>query len=189
MMKKRIGFFAIVSIVLFVSIGFSSCKSCNKADNTQATHTDTASAAVAPQAVNAINLPHADSALAPVLAKLMDNVFDASKKKDYNKLATYLIYRGPDLKRFGYDVFNPKSAYERNVVRITGEVFNKWCSGCETIDYSRIFSLAQPGGADMTVLEVIFVSKKGVNRKFFGFMPLHKDDYKIVDVTSNLQAP
>jgi hypothetical protein len=175
-----------VIAVLSIALAFSSCKSCNKTDT--AVHTDSTSVPIAPQALNNINLPHADSSLAPVIAKVLDAVFDASRQKDYNKLASYLVYRGPDMKRLGYTTFNPKNAYERNVVRITGEVFNKWTSGCETIDYSRIFDLAQGDGRDMTVMEVIFVSKKGVNRKFFGFLPLQKDDYKIVDITSNLQG-
>ena len=117
----------------------------------------------------------------------MDDVFDASQKKDYARLASYLIYRGPDMKRFGYSVFNTKNAYEKAVVKITAEVFNKWNSNSETKDYARIFSLQQPDGRTMDVLEVIFVSKNGVDRRFFGFLPLTKDDYKIVDVTSNLQ--
>jgi hypothetical protein len=186
MMTKGAGYTGAILIALLFTGGFYSCKSCNKADTSQTAHVDSAAVPVVPQAANPINLPHADSSLAPVLAKIMDDVFDASKKKDYNKLATYLIYRGPDMKRFGYTVFNPKDAYERNVVRITGEVFNKWSNSSETRDYARVFELAQQDGRNMNVLEVIFVGKKGVNRKFFGFLPLTKDDYKIVDVTSNL---
>ena len=183
-MKKGIGLLAVAIITLTGSIGFSSCKTDKK--TTEAVVT-TDSTAATPHVPSAINLPHADSSLAPVFAKIMDDVFDASKKKDYTKLASYLIYRGPDMKRFGYSVFNPKNAYERNVVRITAEVFNKWNSTAETKDYARIFTLQQPDGRDMDVLEVIFVSKNGVNRRFFGFLPLSKDDYKIVYVTSNLQ--
>jgi len=177
-----------VIIALFV-LGFSSCKSCNKSDSVQTAHVDSVSAPVTPQAAVPANLPHADSSLAPVLAKIMDDAFDASKKKDYNRLASHLVYRGPDMKRLGYDAFNPKNAYERNVVRITGEVFSKWSKDCETVDYARIFALAQPDGREMPVLEVIFVSKKGVNRKFFGFLPINNEDFKIVDVTSTLQVP
>ncbi len=186
MMKKGIALVGIAAVILITSMGFSSCKSCNKADNGQATHVDSIATSTAAPAVNAINLPHADSSLAPVIAKVMDDVFEASKRKDYNKLASYLIYRGPDMKRLGFSVFNPKDAYERNVVRITGEVFNKWTSGCETIDYARIFDMSQPGGQNLAGLEVIFVSKKGVNRKFFIFTVLDKDQVKIVEVTSNL---
>ena len=189
MMKKRLALGFAFGLTLFVSIGFSSCKSCNKSDNAQTTQVDTTTKAAAPQGLNTLNIPHADSSLAPVLAKLMDEVFDASKRKDYNKLATYIIYRGPDMKRFGYDVFNAKNAYERGVVKITSDVFNKWNAMSDTKDYARVFSLAQPDGRDMKVMEVIFVGKKGVNRKFFGFLPLNKDDFKIVDVTSNLQVP
>ena len=189
MMKKGIALVGFAVFILITSLGFSSCKSCNKADNGQGTHVDSTAVTTTTPPVNAINLPHADSSLAPVLAKVMDDVFEASKKKDYNKLASYLIYRGPDMQRFGYSVFNAKNAYERNVVRITGEVFNKWATGCETIDYARIFSLAQQDGREMVVMEVILVSKKGVNRKFFGFLPPTPGAYKIVDVTSNLQVP
>ena len=186
-MIKKGGVLSIAAIIILIgSIGFSSCKSCKKTDDAKEVHTDSSAAAVAPSTINSINLPHADSSLAPVLAKVMDEVFDASKKKDYTRLASYLIYRGPDMKRFGYSVFNVKNGYERNVVRITADVFNKWNSNCETKDYSRIFSLQQQAGRDMVVLEVIFVSRSGVEQKFFGFLPLQTDDYKIVDVTSNL---
>jgi protein gp37 len=187
MMKKGIGLLVAAGVVFIASAGFSSCKSCNKGGDTKEVHADSASIPVVPHVQNAINLPHADSSLAPVFAKIMDDVFDASRKKDYVKLASYLVYRGPDMKRFGYSVFNTKNAYERTVVKITAEVFNKWNSDCETKDYARIFTLQQPDGRNMDVLEVIFVSRKGVDRKFFGFLPLTKDDYKIVDVTSNLQ--
>jgi len=186
MMKKGTGFWILLIIALVIT-SFSSCKSCNKGSDTKTTTADSTTAPVVPHVQNSINLPHADSSLAPVFAKVMDDVFEASRKKDYAKLASYLIYRGPDMKRFGYDVFSTRNAYERNVVRITGEVFNKWNSNCETKDYARIFTLQQPDGRDMDVLEVIFVSKKGVDRRFFGFLPLKKDEYKIVDVTSNLQ--
>jgi hypothetical protein len=187
MMRKGTCFLALTTVILIGTLVFSSCKSCKKDGEAKAVAIDSASVPAVPHVQNAINLPHADSSLAPVFAKVMDDVFEASRKKDYAKLASYLIYRGPDMKRFGYDVFNPKNAYERNVVRITAEVFNKWNSNRETKDYARIFSLQQPDGRDMDVLEVIFVSKKGVDRRFFGFLPLKKDDYKIVDVTSNLQ--
>jgi hypothetical protein len=187
MVKKEISASIVLLVMLAVVVSFSSCKSCNKGNEGKTNTSDSTSVPAAPHVQSAITLPHADSSLAPVFAKVMDDVFDASRKKDYVKLASYLIYRGPDMKRFGYDVFNPKNAYERNVVKITAEVFNKWNSNCETKDYARIFSLQQPDGREMDVLEVIFVSKKGVDRRFFGFLPLKKDDYKIVDVTSNLQ--
>jgi len=185
-MKKGIGLLSAAMIILIVSAGFSSCKSCKKGNDTKEVTADSTATAT-PHVASAINLPHADSSLAPILAKIMDDVFDASQKKDYARLASYLIYRGPDMKRFGYSVFNTKNAYEKAVVKITAEVFNKWNSNSETKDYARIFSLQQPDGRTMDVLEVIFVSKNGVDRRFFGFLPLTKDDYKIVDVTSNLQ--
>ncbi len=185
MMKKGTGILLAAIITLISSMGVSSCKSCKKSDEAKEVHIDTTATGSSPH-IQPINLPHADSALAPVLTKIMDEVFDASKKKDYGKLASYMVYRGPDMKRFGYSVFNTKDPYERSVVRITAEVFNKWNSNCETKDYARIFSLQQADGRDMTVLEVIFVSRHGVYRRFFGFLPLEKDEYKIVDVTSNL---
>lgn len=189
-MKKRIAFLAICAVVSISIVGFSSCKSCNKSGADQAKTADSSAIVTPSQPINSINLPHADSSLAPVLSKLMDTVFDVCHKKDYVKLASYLAYRGPDMKRMGTGVFTTKNVYEKNVVRITGEVFNKWSSNAETKDYGRVFALPQPQDSrPITVLEVIFVSRKGVDRKFFGFVQLDGTNFKIVDVTSNLQAP
>jgi hypothetical protein len=186
-MKKRFSILGIVAFVLISSIALQSCKGSNKKDDAQVTQTDSTHAFVAPPSVlGGPNLPHGDSTLVPILSKVLDEVLDASKNKDYTKLASYLVYRGPDTKRFGYDVFNAKNAYDRNVVRITGEVFNKWNKDVESKDYARIFSMQQPDGRAMNVMEVIFVSKKGVNRKFFGFIDFGQGNYKIVDVTSDL---
>jgi len=189
-MRKRIlcGVSITVIVLTFV-VQLTSCKSCNKTDSAQSVPVDTASTSKVPQGLtNTMNLPHADSSLAPILTKAMDNIFDASKGKDYNKLASYIVYRGPDMKRFGYDVFNAKNAYEKAVVKITADVFNKWNTSCETREYARIFSLPQPDGRDMTVMEVLFISKRGVSREFFGFLPTKDGDFKLVDVTSNLSV-
>jgi len=159
-----------------------SCKSCNKEDKNQATQTDTNTVS---QPLNTINLPHADTSLIPILSKILDDAFDASGKKDYSRLAPMLVYRGPDMNRYGTDVFNAKNKYEKNVVRITADVFNKWNTGIDSRDYARVFSMDQPGGQSMPVLEVIFVSKRSVDRRFFGFMQVG-DGYKIADVTSYL---
>ena len=189
-MNKRTGYLAILAaIVLISSLALPSCKSKSNKEAVVSTADTTKPFVAAPSPLGGANLPHADSSLAPVLAKVMDDAFAASKAKDYAKLASYLVYRGPDMKRFGYDVFNTKNAYERGVVRVTADVFNKWNSQCETKDYSRIFSLAQADGREMVVLEVIFASPRSVDRRFFGFLPFNKTDYKIVDVTSNLELP
>lgn len=187
MAKKGIALLFTLLIIIISTIVLPSCKSCKKNTEAKEGPKDTTAIQSGPH-VQSINLPHADSALAPVLGKIMDGVFEASRKKDYTTLASYLIYRGPDMQRMGYSTFNAKNTYERNVVRITADVFNKWNGRSETKDYARIFSLPQPDGRNMVVLEVIFVSREGVDQKFFGFLPLtkDKDDYKIADITSSL---
>ena len=180
-----------IAAVLFVfasAISFSSCKSCNKPGTDSTTKTDSTATPAVQAPLNNINLPHADSSLAPVLAKVLDDIFDASKKKDYAKLGSLLVYRGTDMKRFGYDVFNTKNAYERGVVKVTADVFNKWNNNCENREYARIFSLPQQDGREMVVAEVMFISSRGVSREFFGFLPLKEKDYKLIDVTSNLSV-
>jgi len=136
--------------------------------------------------VNNITLPHADTALIPVLSKILDDAFAASAQKDYNQLGSYIIFRGPDPKRLGRDVFNAKINYDKTIVRITSDVFNKWNRNVVSHDYTRVFNMDQPGGKTMVVLEVVFISNKSIDRKFFGFIKLN-DDYKILDITSNLQ--
>jgi hypothetical protein len=168
---------ALFAIMLYSS----SCKSCEKEEAAQTT-TDTTSFTPSP---NTINLPHADTSLIPILSKILDDAFDASAKKDFNQFASLVVYRGPDSLKFGYDVFNTKNKYDRNVVRITTEVFNKWNTGIESREYARVFEMGQPDGRSMPVMEVIFISKKNMDRKFFGFL-LINEEWKIADVTSYL---
>lgn len=183
-MIKKISVVFIVPVAFVFLFSLPSCKSCNKPSEQNNTTADTTSA-LANHPINSINLPHADTSLIPVLTKILDESFAASAQKDYAHLASLIIYRGPDPARLGQDVFNAKNNYEKNVVRITADVFNKWNRNIESHDYTRVFDMDQPGGRKMAVLEVIFVSKKSIERKFFGFVKVH-DSYKIVDVTSNL---
>lgn len=131
------------------------------------------------------NLPKADSVLIPLLSKTLDDAFAASEKKDYAALASMIIYRGPDSLRMGYDVFNYKSNYEKSIVRITGETFNSWNKDVQTREYARAFEMPIPDGRSMPVLEVIFISRKSVNRKFFAFLEVN-GQFRISDVTSYL---
>ena len=181
MFKKVFAFGLASSLLLSCLLFYSSCKSCKK--ETPVTTVDTTVSSTAP--VNSINLPHADTTVIPILSKILDEAFEASAKKDYNKLASLIVYRGPDSTRYGYDVFNAKNNYERKSLSITADVFTKWNSGVDTRDYARVFALNQPDGRTLPVLEVIFVSKKTVDRKFFGFLEIN-GEYKIADVTSFL---
>lgn len=131
------------------------------------------------------NLPKADSVLVPILTQILDEAFDAAERKDYNALAPMIIYRGPDSLRMGYDVFNYKSSYEKSIVKITGETFAKWNKDVQTREYARAFEMPIPDGRTMPVLEVIFVSRKSVNRKFFAFLEVD-GKYRISDITSYL---
>jgi hypothetical protein len=70
-------------------------------------------------------------------------------------------------------------------LRITGEVFNKWNKDIDSREYARVFEMDQPDGRTMPVMEVIFVSKRNIDRKFFGFLQV-KDEWRIADVTSYL---
>ncbi|MDB5281523.1 MAG: hypothetical protein JWO06_598 [Bacteroidota bacterium] len=178
---------ALAICMMVLAIALPSCKSCNKSDKAQSVAIDT-TAVKAPDVrpMNTLNLPHADSTLIPVLSKIVDDAFDASAKKDYAKLGSLIIYKGPDSTRYGYDVFNAKNGYERNVVKITADVFNKWNRGVEMRNYGRVFDLDQPDGRKMAVLEVIFTSRKNLDRKFFGFLIVNNGEYKIIDVTSYL---
>lgn len=180
-MIKKISALAVLLIVASLLLTNSSCKSCKKED--KSVSVDTSSVSLRP--ANSITLPHADTAVIPVLAKVLDEAFEASSKKDYNKLGSLIVYRGPDSTRYGYAVFNAKNSYDRKSLSITADVFNKWNRNVDSRDYARVFALDQPDGRTLPVLEVIFVSKKSVDRKFFGFLEID-GEYKIADVTSNL---
>ena len=159
-----------------------SCKSCNKGNDSSALKIDTT---VTSPVTNPVNLPHADTSLIPIFSKILDDAFNASAKKDYKTLGSLIVYMGPDSARFGNDVYNTKNSYELNVVRITADAFNRWNSGIDSRDYSRVFEYNQPGAMDMQVLEVLFVSRTRINRKFFGFIRLG-ETYRLADVTSSL---
>ncbi len=171
----------VIGILLCAVYVLPSCNS-KKTESTVA-KTDTTATSTTP--VNTINLPHADTSLIPILAKVIDDALDASAKKDYNRLGSLIIYIGPDMNRLARDVYRPKNPYEKNVMRITGDVFNKWNRDIESKDYTRVFEMDQPNGVKMPVLEVLFVSKKSVDRKFFGFLNT-ANGYKILDVTTHI---
>jgi len=181
-MIKKVSVFVVLIVTGSLLLVNSSCKSCKKEDKPVATDTTTVPGT---PPVNTIDLPHADTSVIPILSAILDEAFDASSKKDYNKLASLIVYRGPDTKRYGYDVFNAKNNYDRKAVSITADVFNKWNKNVESRDYARVFALDQPDGRTLPVLEVIFVSPKSVDRKFFGFLEIN-GEFKIADVTSNL---
>lgn len=135
--------------------------------------------------VDVITAPHADTSLIPILSKVLEEAFAYSQAKEYDKLAAMLVYRGADQQRYGYDVFNVRDKSEKETVRITAEVFAKWNTGLSSVEYPRVFDLDLPDGRKMTVLEVIFISEKNINRKFFAFVEID-GQYKIGDVTSYL---
>jgi hypothetical protein len=162
---------------------FNSCK--NEEKNTDALTTLPVDTVQVTNALQSINLPHADTVYVPIVSAVLDQAFDACEKKDYAKLAGLIVYRGEDSLRHGYDVFNTKSNYERKVITITGNVMQKWKSQSESVDYARAFEWPQPDGRTMIVLEVYFISKKFVDRKFFGFLEVN-GGYKIADITSQI---
>jgi hypothetical protein len=181
-MKNKQPYLTVCLVLLTILFYFSSCKSCKKEEPAQQVVTDTTSFSTP---LNSINLPHADTSVIPFLSKVLDDAFDARAKKDYAKFASLIVYRGPDSLKFGYDVFNAKNKYDRNVLKITSDVFNKWNSNLSSREYARVFEMGQPDGRSMPVMEVIFISERNMDRKFFGFL-LIKEEWKIADVTSYL---
>ena len=182
MNKKFISFFFLISLGGLIFI-LPSCKSCNKKEETPVQTADTTKFSLQPS--NTLTLPHADTSLVPVLSAVLDEAFDASASKDFNRLASLIVYRGPDERRMGNDVFTTKTKMEKGVVKATGEVFNKWNASAESREYIRTFEMDQPDGRTMPVMEVLFISSKKIDRKFFGFFEIN-GQYKIADVTSYL---
>ena len=176
-MRNKIILLTTVLLAVACVIGFFSWKTCKKKEAAQAVAVDTTSSVV--QLQNMIDLPHADTTLIPVVSAVLDEAFEASAAKDYNRLASLLVYRGPDSLKLGYDVFNAKNKFDRHLLRITAEVFNKWNKDIESREYARVFELDQPDGRKMLVMEVIFVSQKYLDRKFFGFLQI-ENEWKIV---------
>jgi hypothetical protein len=184
-MKKLFISFVAFTFLLLTAVEFSSCKSCKKKEAEQTVPVDTLSAqSMAPS--NMVNLPHADTSLIPVLAKVLDDAFAASAKKNYDLLGSLIVYRGPDEAKTGTGVFNAKNKFDKGVVRVTAEVFNKWNKDVPAPEYGRVFSLDLPDGSSAPVLEVIFASPKQFDRKFFIFLQ-QPSGWKIGDISSNIQ--
>jgi len=183
MMKLRISFIVFAVVLAIGAASFSACKQCNKKTETVVEPYDSTAVSLRPE--NSVEAPRADTSVIPMLAEVLDKVFEVSVKKDYAALGSMLVYRGPDQKRLGIDVHSLKNNYDKTIVRITGETFAKWKKTSTSIDYGRVFEMPQAGGNSMLVLEVLFVGEKNLNRKFFGFVII-EDDFKIIDVTSYL---
>lgn len=174
---KKVILFSVFALSLSALFMFSSCKSCNKKATDVVPVADTTSSFI-----NTPSAPHADTSIIPLLARVLDDAFAASAKKDYAAFASYIVYRGPDSMRHGYDVFKLNNTYEKNIVKITADVFNKWSSGKTRSDV-QVFEMQQPDGRSMLVLEVVFTAPKFIDRKFFGFLAIGSE-LKIADVTS-----
>ena len=183
MMKLRVSFLLLVGGLAIFAGSLSACKQCNKKADNAALPYDTTAVSLRPE--NSVEAPRADTAVIPVLAEVLDKVFEASVKKDYNALGNLLVYRGPDQNRLGVEVHSLKNSYDKTIVRITGETFAKWKKTSTAIEYGRVFEMPQAGGSAMLVLEVLFVGDKSLNRKFFGFVIIG-EEFKIIDVTSYL---
>jgi hypothetical protein len=183
-MKLRDKWIIASAVLLTVVYTLPSCKQCKKDKSDSTVSTDSTTTAINPN-IKTIDAPHGDTTLIPILANILEQAFEASQKKDYEKLGLLMVYRGPDDKRHGDDVFRAKNKYEKGVVKITADVITKWTTGAESIDYTRVFELQQPDGRTLQVLEVIVAHPKHLDRKFFGFL-LIGEEYKIADVTSYL---
>lgn len=177
----------VLAVLVVASIGgitvFSSCKGCKK-DTPVAIPVDTTATVSAP--IDMITTPHGDSALIPVFVELLDEAFAASKAKDNAKLASLLVYHGPDERRYNQDVHALKDKYEIGIVKTTAEVFNKWNANVQSREYPRVFNMPLGDGSSMEMLEVMFISPKKVHRKFFGFQQIN-GEYKISNITSRIE--
>lgn len=173
-----------VCIVLGPALFLGSCKGKKGQEGTKPADTTAVNGQLPPSGT--LTLPHADSALIPVLGAVVDEVFTALAKKDNKAFASYFIYRGPDSLRVMNDVFGVNTPFERDWVRITAAAFNKWNKDVENREYTRIYLVPLSEGVQMPVLEVVFISPKSVNRKFFGFLQVAENDFRILEVTSQL---
>ncbi|MFN8299929.1 MAG: hypothetical protein U0T75_12550 [Chitinophagales bacterium] len=172
-----------VVVIAVLAIVVSGCK--GKKGDGGTKPSDTTSVAQNPTP-GTLTLPHADSTLIPVLGAVVDEVFTALAKKDNKAFASYFIYRGPDSLRVMNDVFGVSTPFERDWVRITAAAFTKWNKDVESREYTRIYLVPLSEGVQMPVLEVVFISPKSVNRKFFGFLQVAENDFRILEVTSQL---
>lgn len=182
-MKLRVSFFLVCGVLAVSVVAFSGCKQCNKKTEPVVIPYDSTAVSLRPE--NSVEAPRADTAVIPMLAAVLDQVFEVSVKKDYAALGNMLVYRGPDQKRLGVEVHALRNNYDKTLVRITGETFAKWKKTATSIEYGRVFEMPQAGGSAMLVLEVLLIGEKNLNRKFFGFVIIG-EEFKIIDVTSYL---
>ena len=83
-------------------------------------------------------------------------------------------------------MFDVRNVFDKRVVKTTSDVFNKWNKDVESIEYPRVFEINRGDGSMLPVMEVIFVSKKFINRKFFIFQSRNGIDWKMAEITSYL---
>lgn len=183
-MLKKPGIVFLVVLLGACTVYFTGCKGCKKEEETTTTATTDTTA----NNLNNVALPpRGDTTLIPILTQVLDSAFNFSAKKNYAGLASLMVYRGAEQNRAGTDVYTLKTKDDKEVVKITAEVFNKWNGSAEGREYIRIFEVPTMNGVGMVMLEVIFVGKADFNRKFFGFLKVN-GNYRIAEIISSLEG-
>ncbi len=105
---------------------------------------------------------------------IVQGLIEACVSGDYATAASFIMYRGKDETRMGYDSFNYENANEANTVKVTCEVVLSWLGSSESYEFISFQEEETEFGLQY-VVEVLFTKEKlGIERHFFYLMDTPK---------------
>ena len=104
----------------------------------------------------------------------VQELIEACVSGDYTSAASFIMYRGKDESRMGYDSFNYENANEANTVEVTCEVIVTWLGSSKSYEFISFQEEETEFGLQY-VVEVLFTKEKiGIERHFFSLMDTPK---------------
>lgn len=104
----------------------------------------------------------------------VQGLLEACVAGDYATAATFIMYRGKDETRMGYDSFDYNNANEANTVKVTCDVIVSWLGSSQSYEFISYQEEETEFGLQY-VVEVMFKKEKlGIERHFFYLMDTPK---------------
>ena len=104
----------------------------------------------------------------------VQGLIEACVSGDYATASSFIMYRGKDETRMGYDSFNYENANEANTVKVTCEVILSWLGSSESYEFIS-FQEEETEFGPQYVVELLFTKEKlGIERHFFYLMDTPK---------------
>lgn len=104
----------------------------------------------------------------------VQGLLEACVANDYASAASFIMYRGKDEARMGYDSFDYNNANEANTVKVTCDVIVAWLGTSQSYEFISFQEEETEFGLQY-VVEVMFKKEKiGIERHFFYLMDTPK---------------